>query len=238
MKNKDSLFSAKMDETDLTFRFDEKVAKVFDDMASRSVPQYHYQQKLVAKLACYYYQAGTAVYDLGCATGNTLLEMRKSGLKDARLIGVDASSAMLDRARKKKLEGVELVCSGIEEVEIQNASVVLMVYTLQFLPLHKRLDILKGINKGLVSGGCLVLCEKVKPETETTGEPLEKIYEEFKKENEYSALEIEQKKKALRDVLEPATMNENLKLLADASFKKVEIFFKALQFCGFVAVKE
>lgn len=219
------------------FQFDKNVAGVFDDMALRSVPHYQYQQLLAAKIARHFYQPGTNIYDIGCATGNTLREVQKLGLKKVRLIGVDASEAMLERAGKK-VKGVEFIHSRAEDTGIEGASVVLMLYTLQFLPMGERPGVLKKIFKGLKKGGCLVMCEKVRPETDIMGRVFEEVYEDFKRENDYSELEIARKKKALKNVLEPFTVHQNLDLLNHASFRNVDIFFKTLQFCGFLAVKE
>ncbi len=237
MNHKDTIYRSTLDGPSGKFQFDEKVAKVFDDMAVRSVPHYRYQQELVAKLACHFHQPGTAIVDLGCATGNTFMELLRFPMDDARFIGVDASQAMLDQAKAKCPKEVEFVNSGLEDVDIKDASVVIMLYTLQFLPFSSRTHILKKIYDSLPPKGCLILCEKLKPASSDMKSLFEKVYEGFKEGNDYSSLEIAQKKKALKDVLTPATMEENLNFLSKASFEDVEIFFKALHFCGFLAVK-
>src|SRR6185436_8143162 len=73
------------------FSFGEKVAAVFDDMLDRSVPFYQEVQRMVAEMGADFATEGTNVYDLGCSTGNTLLNLDASVAKGVKFIGVDYS---------------------------------------------------------------------------------------------------------------------------------------------------
>jgi len=53
----------------------------------------------------------------------------------------------------------------------------------------------------------------------------------------YSDLEIAQKREALENVLIPYRIEENMALLKEAGFKKMEIFSRWYNFAGMVAVK-
>jgi len=55
------------------FAFDDSIAEAFDDMAVRSIPFYLEQQRMVAELAARFWTPGSDIYDLGCATGTTLI---------------------------------------------------------------------------------------------------------------------------------------------------------------------
>src|SRR4026209_1988415 len=57
------------------FNFGETVASVFDDMLDRSVPFYQEIQRMIGEMAADFAVAGTNIYDLGCSTGNTLLNL-------------------------------------------------------------------------------------------------------------------------------------------------------------------
>ena len=59
------------------FEFDERVAEVFDDMVERSVPLYLEQQSMIVELARKFWTPGSRVYDLGCSTGTTLLQLAR-----------------------------------------------------------------------------------------------------------------------------------------------------------------
>ena len=60
------------------FEFDEEVASVFDDMLDRSVPFYKQMQKLSITFANNFLKDDSNVYDLGCSTASTLIELKKS----------------------------------------------------------------------------------------------------------------------------------------------------------------
>src|SRR5262249_6249134 len=120
------------------FVFDDRVAAVFDDMINRSVPLYQEVQEATAALAGRFLKPGTAVYDLGCSTGETLIRLCE-GISDptVRFVGIDSSAPMLERCREKladagHLPRVELRVADILADALENASVIVMNYTLQF----------------------------------------------------------------------------------------------------------
>lgn len=224
------------------FRFDESVAEVFDDMLARSIPYYADLQLMITTLAAKHYREGTAIYDLGCSTGTTIINL-SSGIKEKslKIIGVDSSQPVIERARLKLenagLTNAELVCRDVMDVEIKNASVVIMNYTLQFIPPEKRHVLLKKIYEGLVPGGVLLLSEKVVEDSSQATELFVEEYYDFKRTMGYSELEISKKREALDDVLIPFTTEEEFELLGGAGFEASSIFFKCYNFASFIAFK-
>jgi tRNA (cmo5U34)-methyltransferase len=227
------------------FNFGEETAVVFDDMLGRSVPFYDEVQRMVGELSADFAAEGTNVYDLGCSTCTTFLAIEKllPPELDVRFVGIDSSQEMLDIARQKLDEGgfrrpITLRCSDLnQEVEIQNASVVLMVLTLQFIRPLYRDRVIRSISEGMAENGCLILVEKVLGESSTFNRLYIKHYYELKKRNGYSELEIAQKREALENVLIPYRLEENRELLKRHGFNNVDIFFKWYNFCGIVAMK-
>jgi tRNA (cmo5U34)-methyltransferase len=57
------------------FKFDDEVAAVFDNMISRSVPLYAEQQRIIVEVVKRYWRPGYDIYDLGCSTGTTLINL-------------------------------------------------------------------------------------------------------------------------------------------------------------------
>lgn len=225
------------------FKFGEKVASVFDDMLHRSVPFYDEAQRMIAELASDFVAAGTNVYDLGCSTGTSLINLDSAAPPNVRFIGIDNSEEMLQRCRQKlaahnfKREH-ELICADLNEgIEIHNASMVLMILTLQFIRPLYRDQLVSTILRGLNENGCLVLVEKVLGEDSLFNRLFIKHYYEFKKRNGYSELEIAQKREALENVLVPYKLLENREMLLRAGFRYCDVFFKWYNFCGIVAVK-
>ena len=225
------------------FTFDAKVATVFDDMVDRSVPFYQEIQRMTGELTGDFAVAGTNVYDLGCSTGTTLLVVDQAVEAPAHLIGIDNSEEMLTKCRQKlDARGMRHACDLVygdlnDGVTIANASVVLMVLTLQFVrPLHRE-TLLRSVFEGLNDQGCLILVEKVLGESSTFNRQFIEHYYEMKRRNGYSELEISKKREALENVLVPYRLMENRELLTRVGFRSTDVFFKWYNFCGMIAVK-
>ena len=234
------------------FEFNQEVCNVFDDMVSRSVPLYCE----VIDLAIYwfqkYYQPGTKLYDLGCSTGTTIDVLARSmhGMKDGNdtpivghFVGIDNSPAMVDACNKKlewakHIHNVQMSCGDILDVDINNASFVIMNYTLQFIPVVQRQGLLRAINEGVCEGGVLLISEKVRAKCSELQETCTSIYEDFKHRRKYTKREIARKKEALMNVLIPFTEGELKSALVSAGFETVEIIAKWNNFTTFVARKK
>lgn len=225
------------------FKFGAEVANVFDDMVSRSVPFYAEQQRMVAEIAGDFAVPGSNVYDLGCSTGTTLLLIDRNAPPGVKFIGLDNSEEMLVKCRNKFAEhGLtrehELRYADLNQgIAIENASVVSMVLTLQFVRPLQREKLVQDIYKGLNENGCLLLCEKVLGEDSLFNRLFIKYYYDYKRRMGYSELEITQKREALENVLIPYKLLENRELLLRTGFRYVDTFFKWYNFCGMVAVK-
>ena len=122
-------------------------------------------------------------------------------------------------------------------MKIENASVVLLVLTLQFVrPLHRE-TLLRSVFEGLNDQGCVILVEKVLGESSTFNRQFIEHYYAMKRRNGYSELEISQKREALENMLVPYRLMENRELLMRVGFRSTDVFFKWYNFCGIIAVK-
>ncbi|HCM42550.1 MAG TPA: carboxy-S-adenosyl-L-methionine synthase CmoA [Candidatus Omnitrophica bacterium] len=238
---KDKIYS-KLRKKISKFVFDQKVANVFDDMISRSVPGYSDIVHMCGVLAAQFVKPRTRVYDLGCSLGAASRAVLNAVPDQAyELIALDPSAAMLSKA-KKNLRGkykasVLLDCGKAESAGIKNASFVMLNFVLQFISKANRRTLLKKIYAGLNSGGALVLSEKVDFETKAERETQRKLHEEFKKAQGYSDLEISQKRTALEKVLIPETLRVHEKRIRQAGFSKVYVWFRCFNFASIIAVK-
>ncbi|WP_022663620.1 carboxy-S-adenosyl-L-methionine synthase CmoA [Desulfospira joergensenii] len=241
---KDRIFAQKKEIE--PFAFTREVARVFDDMLVRSVPLYREGVLRQARMAEQFFQKKTRIYDLGCSHGNLgILILEQFGERPFTMIGVDNSRPMIekyrDRLNRLKTSGaagkIDLVCAGMEEIQIKNASVVIINLTLQFLDLEKRDDLIKKIYQGLVPGGILLLTEKTIGESRAINEIQLDAYRRFKRENGYSDLEISQKRDALEKVLVPESVNTHIQRLARAGFEDIDIWLKWFNFASFIAIK-
>ena len=240
-KKKDTLF--KKSTAPGKFEFNEPVARVFDDMLERSVPFYKECQQMVIDLALHFAQKNSTVYDLGCSTGTLLRSLTRAipENQNIRFVGLDNSEAMLKKAHGKLkgyLKRCELVTANLEsDFELSDASVVIMNYTLQFIPPKRRAAMLKRIYKGLLPGGGLILIEKVRGESDGLNDLFVEQYHAYKRSQGYSKLEIAKKREALENVLIPLKPGKNRDLLEATGFRQVDVFFKWFNFAGFLAIK-
>ena len=242
----DKVFAAPRQRVD-DFSFNSEVTAVFDDMLDRSVPFYGEIQRMVAELAVDFAEDGTHVYDLGCSTCNSFLHMDRMMPPDkcrgVHFVGVDSSQEMLDKARGKLAAAkfarpFSLQVGDLNAgVRVENASVVMMVLTLQFVrPLYRE-RLVRSVLQGMNDNGCLILVEKVLGEHSTFNRLFIQHYYEMKARNGYSGLEIAQKREALENVLVPYRLEENKELLLSAGFRSTDVFFKWYNFCGLIALK-
>ena len=240
---KDEVFKKPVEKSS-DFKFDKNVVTVFDDMVTRSVPFYLEIQRMIAELSQEYAVKDTLVYDLGCSTGTTMLNMNNWVPDDIKFIGIDDSPQMLEQCRENLTKAgftrpFDLQhCDLNKSVPVKNASVVVLCLTLQFIrPLYRN-QIMKEIYNGLVDGGCLILVEKILGEESSLNRNYIKYYYDFKKRNHYSELEISQKREALENVLVPYKISEDIEMVQAAGFSHCEVFFKWYNFAGMIALKK
>lgn len=227
------------------FQFNEQVAEVFDDMVSRSVPFYDEIHKIILDIAGRLDLDGKRIYDIGCSTGTTIsildAFLKKEKDATAQFVGIDNSAPMLKKCQtklsKKKISNVELIQGNAEDQKLAKSGMVIMNYTLQFIPVKNRLDILKRIYRSLEKGGVFIYAEKIKAENKAVNELLIDLYYDFKRRNGYSEMEIAQKREALENVLIPHTPEDQLQLLKEAGFKKAETLFRWYNFACFIGIK-
>ncbi len=171
------------------FDFGPETAEVFDDMLARSIPLYSELQRMIAELAADFAQGGTTVYDLGCSTGTTLATLDRALPDEVHLVGIDSSPDMLNRARVKLQPAtahrpVELLCLDLERgVPVRDASLVVMILTLQFIRPLRREAVIADIAKGLVERGALILVEKVLGGNSLVNRLFIEHYYDFKRRN-------------------------------------------------------
>ena len=224
------------------FRFDQSVADVFQDMIERSVPGYGVVLQLIGVIAEKYGQQDTRAYDLGCSLGASTLQLRRHLPDGCHVIGVDNSEAMVSRcianlSRDHSAATYEILLEDLRETNIQNASIVILNFTLQFVPDEQRENILAHIFEGLNNGGIILLAEKVKFEDCSEQTLMTTLHHDFKKQHGYSDLEISQKRAALETVLIPNTEEQHRQRMRDAGFSVVEQCMRCLNFSTFLGIK-
>ncbi len=242
MSIRDKIYAGDHDST-APFKFSEKVVRVFPDMIERSVPGYRLLLDLTPQMVARAVQPGTRIYDLGCSLGAATLAARRAvQVDDVDIIAVDNSPDMVTRCREiiaadNSRVPVEVIEADCCQIPIDKASVVMMYFTLQFIPADQRDKLIQRIAEGLQPGGVLLLAEKLAFEPDPTQHWLDTHHHDFKRTQGYSDLEIARKRQALENVLVPETRDMHHARLSQAGFTQVIDWFQCLNFAAIAAVK-
>jgi len=227
------------------FEFNDDVASVFPDMLRRSIPGYAESIQAVGSLASRYVVPDSRCYDLGCSLGAASLAMlRNVKVEGCRIIAVDNAPAMTRRCREAlEPETIDtstelsVLDADIQDVEIARASMVVMNYTLQFIPVRERASLIEGIATGMLDGGVFILSEKIVDEDPEIDNGLVALHHEFKRRNAYSDLEISQKRAALENVLVPETIAAHTARLRNAGYRHIGVWLQYFNFVSMIAIR-
>lgn len=241
---KDDLFDGPWPQ-EMPFSFSKEVVDVFDDMIARSVPLHDELQDVTARLALGW-AGGFPIFDLGCSTGTTLTRIASLAPAPLHLVGIDNSSAMLDRAREKLdpfagTHRVDLHRMNISEVDYDAfgpPGAVIMNLVAQFMRPFERQREIERIYAALRPGGAFLFVEKVLDESLDVSSFYIREYHRRKIAHGYSEMEVLKKREALENRLIPFHPSENIEILRRAGFAHVSIYFAWLNFQGYLAVKE
>ena len=225
------------------FTFDAQVVEVFPDMITRSVPGYNTIIDTIGRLSQRFVQKNTTIYDLGCSLGAATLAMRKKiTAKQCKIISVDNSTAMVERCKMhinafKGDTPVEVIEANIQDISIENASMVVLNFTLQFIDKTQRQSLINKISTGINTGGILVISEKISHGDSVIDEHLIDLHHDFKRTNGYSELEVAQKRTALENIMRTDTIEQHIERLKQAGFSHVSPWFQCFNFISFIAIK-
>lgn len=240
--NKDRLFAQQMLPAD--FVFDKHVANVFDDMINRSVPGYSTIIAMIGVLAERYCQEQSNIYDLGCSLGGaTLAAANRVNCKDYSIVAIDNSSAMIEKLKARLAplptasDHIQCRCEDLLQAEISDASVVVLNFTLQFIPVAERAALLQKIYQGMKPGGVLIVSEKIVFPDQQLNKLFIEMYHSFKENMGYSKLEISQKRAALENVLLPETLAAHRERLKQIGFHSFDVWFQCFNFASMLAFK-
>lgn len=230
-----------------TWRFNDNVAKNFDKHVNQSIPHYGDLQIYISSLAEWFIKDGSLIYDLGCSTGESVKNICKLNTTTKfKIIGYDSSKKMIELAKKKinlkklKKEGVDVQFKTSDILKIKKfkkSDLFLSILFFPFINLKNREKIVKQIYKSLNPGGGFILVEKIRSKDSNFEDILNQMYFDFKLRNNLSEKEILKKSKSLRSSMHLFNENTAKNLLKKSGFSNHEVFFKCLNFIGYIAIK-
>lgn len=226
------------------WEFNKEVTDVFPNMLSRSIPGYESMRELVYRMARNFVKEGTNVLDIGCSTGiSSELLIKNFGAK-CNFVLTDVSEPMIEKCREKYAKEIQEGYVNVkysdlrEKLPVKGCSLILSCLTIQFTPIEYRQFIFKNIFESLEPGGALVLVEKVMGNSDDIDQVLVKEYYDIKRDNQYTEEQIKTKRRSLEGSLVPLTINMNEQLLNISGFRKVDTFWRYLNFVALIAIKE
>ena len=205
----------------------------FDKHIEVSVPNYRHIFDLVSSISTYFISENTNVYDLGCSTGLLLKNLSSINQVDnVNFIGYEISENM----RPKHSLGFNWIKQDLtKNIELTNTNLVLSIFTLQFLDIQDRIDLLKKVYNGLNKKGAFIVAEKEYEQEGFIQDLFTFSYYDYKSES-FSEQEIINKQKDLRSIMKPLTQKENTKMFIDVGFSVYQ-FFQSLQFKAYILIK-
>nr|BET44662.1 MAG: carboxy-S-adenosyl-L-methionine synthase CmoA [Candidatus Aschnera chinzeii] len=226
------------------WKFDKKVAAVFPSMVQRSIPGYINIITMIGMLAARYVKENSKIYDLGCSVGTAILSIQRNiKVKNCKIIAIDNSDAMIRLCKKyvysnKSKIQIKIIQDDIFNVNISNASIVILNFTLQFIPIDMRQQLINRIYDGLIPGGILIMSEKFYFNNKVMNTLYCNMHYDYKKANGYSDLEIKQKKYMLKHMMYIDSINTHKNRLMLAGFRKYDLWFQCFNFGSILAFKD
>ncbi|AMA65200.1 tRNA (cmo5U34)-methyltransferase [Candidatus Arsenophonus lipoptenae] len=231
------------------WQFDKKVVEVFPDMIRRSIPGYSNIITMIGILVTQYVTPNSIIYDLGCSLGTvTLSILRNIRVNNCKIIAIDNSAAMIKHCKRfinkyrKNTSGinttVEIIKGNLIDINIENASMVILNFTLQFISPSLRQQLINRIYQGMNPGGILMLSEKFNFENQKINSLLFKMHYNFKRANGYSELEIHQKYNMLKNIMLPDSIDTHKLRFKTAGFNNYDLWFQCFNFGSLIAIKD
>jgi len=208
----------------------------FDVHIRQSIPGYVALQDIVLAMSEYFISPNTNVYDVGCSTG-IFGKVLAENYPDAKITGIEREPNFFkDHAKHKDLENLRFIHEDYFDVELSDASMMIFMFTLQFMSIACRRKALEKAYAAMDKGAGLVLCEKYWASTPRIQEIMTFLYYDFKRKN-FTAEEILNKERNLRKQMHLFSKEEMLDLLRDVGFTDVNTFFQEFNFYGVLAIK-
>lgn len=226
------------------WEFDAEVTRVFDDMLRRSIPDYDAMRETTFALGSRHVKRDLWVVDLGCSRGEALAPyVDRFGVQN-RYLGIEVSEPMLAASRERFAGYIDSGYVEIRALDLRESSIpsvpatlVLAVFTLQFIPVEYRQGIVLDAYEQLTPGGAMIVAEKVVGSTGVLQRELVAEYHALKHRHGYSLDEIDRKRRALENRLVPLSAEWNERLLTAAGFRHVECIWRRLNFAAWIAIR-
>ena len=240
-ENTDTIVADEIRTEGRRWTFGSSTPEHFADHVNRSIPLYLEGHQIVCGLSDYFMSEKGLCYELGSSVGDLIAKLaeRHRSLQGAKFVGLDEMKGMIKQSKERfsDYDNIMFEHADVLDYEFERCDLVVSYYTLQFIEIGKREQLVAEMYKQLKQGGAFVIFEKTNCNAGAPQDMMANLYVDFKIQNGFTADEILAKTASLKGVLKPLTSEENIAMLMDAGFRSVFTIAKFLQFEGYVAVK-
>lgn len=220
----------------------------FDNHISNSIRGYEFLIEDTINLSQYFINDGSIVYDIGCSTGKMLSNMKSINNKyapDANYVGIEISTAFESEMRVTEERvykdenftgNFRLVIADARDYNMADANLITSIFTLQFMPLEDRMELVNNIYQSLKPGGGFIFAEKFVSSIPKIHQMLTFMFYDYKRKH-FSGDEILDKEKELRHMLKPLERDELINMMKEVGFTNIEPFWQNHSFVGYLAIK-
>lgn len=214
--------------------FDFSTVEDFDGHIGSSIMGYDLLDNLVLSLVSFFMQKGGNITDLGCTSGRMLTKIVESFNFDVSAVGFDIVDTHFPaNTPSTSFQVADITSDGFK---IPSSSVVLSVFTLQFIDPRLRRKVMKKAYDALPVGGAFILCEKEYTMYSKSQEAF--TFSNYNnKRNSFTDEEILDKEQALRSVMHSNDCKQNAELINSVEWSTVDPFFQSLNFKGYLCIK-
>lgn len=174
----------------------------FDDHISTQIRDYDRLGASILAIADSFVLDGKRVYDIGCSTGALIRQLSETYPdRKAEFVGIDINynfARLFEDTDRVKFNKADIT----KGYEFSDASLILSLFTLQFLPPVDRAKVLDSVAGSLDTGYGFIVAEKTYPDSAFAYKVLEGASTEHKREF-YTAEEILADERSLRDIMRP-----------------------------------
>jgi len=201
----------------------------FDDHIDISIPNYIGLTEHIVNISTHFIKDDCIFYDFGCSTGRLIETLKKKHATNTEYIGVDKSENM---AKEKDY----IIKADLSDFKPETHCFSTFIFTLQFISVESRFDLLKRTYDSLMKGGACIIAEKTFIDNGFLQDLFSFSYYDFKL-NKFSEKEIFSKQLDLRYIMRPLSWDENLVMFKKCGFKIIECFWQSLQFKAWILIK-
>lgn len=232
------------------FEFDEEVAAIFENMATRSIPLYGEAHRLHAMIVETHMNCqigiesrkSISILDIGASVGGFLTALCNRLQCDPKIspdaftyMATDPSAAMVEEFKRVHPWASVACCDAATPTGGESSyDIALLMYVLQFVPAGERDDVLAEVYKSMRPGGILFLGQKERVR-ESVNPIFSMEYIRWRMDNGYSQKEIAAKTRALESVMWPESIEETRNRLHRVGFNHVRETTRWLQFSTLMA---